>query len=238
MEKLADTPFKNLSFPQECEVNVDNKILYITKWNWNYEECLNFQKESQEIVRAHRDHKVYIFCNHPHCFTLGRGNERGRDDLLEFDESITAKLSYPLYKIHRGGGITFHFPGQWIFYPIVSIGKNYTLEDHMCWLLKSVKETLRDDFGLEKVMATKKLLGVWLERKKLASIGVGLNRFVTEHGLALNLNFDEEMFQELLKINPCGMDSQTYMAVDKIIDPRENLLNEFHKKYLKGLSQA
>ena len=186
MESLSHTVFQNLRIPLDCEAIVKENILYITKWNWDYLECLEFQKQAQEIIRKHRDHKIYIFCNHPHCFTLGRGNERGRDDLLDFDETVIKKLKFPVHKIHRGGGITFHYPGQWIFYPIVSINNSYNLDEHMCWLLKSVKENLRDNFKLEKVMATKKLLGVWHERKKLASIGVGLNRFVTEHGLALN----------------------------------------------------
>lgn len=232
MEKVAQSLFKDLPFPSECERFLKGKILYVVKWNWDYENCLAFQKSSQELIRKHRDHKVYIFCNHSHCFTLGRGNERDRDDLLEFDEALMAKLSLPVYKIHRGGGLTFHFPGQWIFYPIVNISKNYSLENHMCWLLTSVKEVLRDEFGLTKAMATKKLLGVWLERKKLASIGVGLNRFVTEHGIALNLIDDKKMFQELLKVSPCGMDSQTYMPVAHVIGPRDNLLEEFHQSFL------
>lgn len=235
MDKVNHSIFSSLIIPENCDVIIQGKTLCIKKWNWDYQNCLEFQKQSQELVRQHRDHRVYIFCNHPHCFTIGRGNERGRDDLVDFEESLADNLSFPLFSIHRGGGITFHHPGQWIFYPIVSISQNYTLDDHMCWLLKSVKENLKINFGLDKVMATKKLLGVWHERKKLASIGVGLNRFVTEHGIALNLVYDKKMFSELIKINPCGMDSQTYMAVDQLIENRLNLINHFHESYFSEL---
>ena len=240
MDQISHPHFSTLKIPENAYVIIKDKILTVKKWNWDYQECLAFQKQSQALVRNNRDYRIYIFCNHPHCFTVGRGNERGRDDLIEFDQSTVKDLSFPLYPIHRGGGITFHHPGQWIFYPIVSINQSYTLDDHMCWLLKSVKENLKNYFALEKVMATKKLLGVWHERKKLASIGVGLNRFVTEHGLALNLIHDKKMFSELIKINPCGMDSRTYMAVDQLIgdhliNDEFNLIERFHKTYFSQL---
>ena len=236
LEDLTGTPFLDLVFPENAEVNVENKTLYFTKWNWDYSEFLNFQKHAQQIIQKHRDHKIYIFCNHPHCFTLGRGNERGDNDLVEFDSSVKDQLKYPVHKIFRGGGITFHYPGQWIFYPIVAVNEKYSLEDHMCWVLNSIKTVLRDEFGLEKVMATKKLMGVWFERQKLASIGVGLNRFVTEHGLALNLIYDEDMFNEVKKTSPCGMNPETYISLEKIINTKsENLILDFHQAFLNQL---
>lgn len=234
MAQIKDSIFANLALPSNADIDLQGKRLIITKWNWEFSDCEKFQKSAQELIAKNRDHEVYIFCNHPHCYTLGRGNERGREDLVEFDENLIQSLSLPIHKIHRGGGITFHFPGQWIFYPIKSINQNYTLETHMCWLLKHVKEIIRDEYGLKSVMATKKLMGVWYERKKFASIGVGLNRFVTEHGIALNLFFDEKMRQELIKINPCGMNSDTYIALKNYTDT-EALLDDFHAKSLKKL---
>ena len=106
--------FKELILPGNCESFVENQTLYLTKWNWDYQDFLIFQKNAQKLVQHNRKLRVYIFCNHPHCFTLGRGNERGRDDLVSFDEKLEIGLKYPLHKIHRGGGISFHFPGQWI----------------------------------------------------------------------------------------------------------------------------
>ncbi len=226
--------FDQILLPSNSEVLIKNKTLVVSKWNWDYEDCLKFQKEAQKLIQKYRDHKIYIFCNHPHCFTLGRGNERGRDDLVPFQTNVEKELNFPVHKIHRGGGITFHFTGQWIFYPICSINANYTLEDHMCWLLKSVKNVLQENFVSEQLMATKKLMGIWHKRKKLASIGVGVNRFVTEHGLALNITFDEKMKRELVKINPCGMQSEIYTSVSELIEnPGKDLLKNFHKAYLE-----
>ena len=222
--------FSDLELPLEIESEIYNDILIIKKFNWDYADCLAFQKKAQAFIQKNRNLKVYIFCNHPHVFTLGSGNERDVEGLVDFDEST--KLSFPLHKIKRGGGITFHCPGQWIFYPIVSINTNYTLEDHMLWLLHSVRDVLIQQYGLKDVLAAKKLMGVWLSRKKLASIGVGLNRFVTEHGLAFNVVRDKKMFDELIKINPCGMDSQTYQALGEVCELGENPIEEFHRNYI------
>lgn len=238
MEQLIGTPFESLNLPEDAKISLSDKVLYVKKWHWEYEDCLSFQKSAQLIISKNRTYKVYIFCNHPHCFTLGRGNERAQENLVEFDTSITRNLSYPVHQIHRGGGITFHYPGQWIFYPIVSINEKYPLEEHMCWLLKTVKDVLKESYGLNDVMAAKKLMGVWLERRKLASIGVGLNRFVSEHGIALNLVYDEEMFKELKKINPCGMNPTTYTALSLVSTKlSSNIIEEFHSNYIKSIAE-
>tara|TARA_Y100000780_G_scaffold232588_1_gene267810 strand:+ start:63522 stop:64262 length:741 start_codon:yes stop_codon:yes gene_type:complete len=235
LEKVVEDLFSDLTPPKDAYVEVVGDTLHVTKWNWDYEDCEKFQLAANEFVRKNKKLKVYIFCNHPHVFTLGRGNERGDDSLVDFDTSLSNRLKYPVQKIHRGGGITFHYPGQWIFYPIVAITPAYSLDDHMCWILKKVAAVLREDLKIENVMTAKKLMGVWKDRKKLASIGVGVKRFVTLHGLALNLVRDEEMFNELKMINPCGMDHQTYVSVDQFFDGQDLLAN-FHKSFLSKLA--
>lgn len=237
MEKIINSPFHGLNLPNNAEIEVNDKTLLITKWNWDIKDCLTFQKEAQQFIAKNRSLKVYIFCNHPHVFTVGRGNERGETKLVEFDFDQSDKLPFKVFKIHRGGGITFHHPGQWIFYPIRAIKESYTLDDHMCWLLKSVASVLRDEFELENVVTAKKLMGVWCDRKKLASIGVGVNRFVTEQGLALNLSFDDQAIKGLNAISPCGMSAETYQDVSSLVDLEKTaqLLGSFHKTYLKTI---
>ncbi len=219
-------------FPKDAELIHKDNFTIITKWNWDFKDCEAFQENCREFVEKNRNYKFYIFTNHPHVFTHGRGNERGRDDLVDFQKEDAAKLDFPLHYIHRGGGLTFHYPGQWIAYPILAVKEDFSLDDHMCWLLKGVREVLTESFNIDNVITAKKLMGVWREKKKLASIGVGLKRYVTLHGLALNLNYDEKMFGAIQKINPCGMEASTYMSVDKVIQ-KENLLEEFHQAFLK-----
>jgi lipoyl(octanoyl) transferase len=226
-------PFRDLEIPKNCESFVSNDTLIVKQWNWKYQEALEFQKEAQKFIQNNRKLKVFIFCNHPHCFTLGRGNERGVEDLITFNEADRNRLKYPVFNIHRGGGITFHYIGQWIFYPIVALGPDNSLGDLMSWVLKSVRDVIQKDFHVEKVITANKLMGVWHEKAKLASIGIGVDRFVTEHGLALNLIWDEEMFSELQKISPCGISPTTYTSLDKIIDKSDDLIEKFHHSFLE-----
>lgn len=211
---------------------VYDNTLIVEKWNWDYLEALEFQKAAQKMVAKNKQLKVFIFCNHPHCFTLGRGNERGVESLLEFDSSIESSLNFPVHRIKRGGGITFHYPGQWIFYPIIALGPTNSMSDLMNWMLKSVRDTVADHFNVKDVVTANKLMGVWHKRRKLASIGMGADRFITEHGLALNLIYDEKMFNELSKISPCGISSTTYISLDQITNSSENLIEKFHKAFL------
>jgi len=236
MDKITKAEFSDFEISDDLDYLIKDNILIVKKWNWDYGLFLEFQRKAQAYISTHKKLKIYIFCNHPHCFTIGRGNERGAKDLVDFDQSLISELKYPVYNIHRGGGITFHYPGQWIFYPIVAINSEYTLETHMCWMLKTVKNVLKDTYKLDGVMAAKKLMGVWYERKKLASIGVGLRRFVTEHGLALNLVYDKNMFEEVSKTNPCGMSPTTYITLDKMHTTKErDLIEDFHLHFMKTI---
>ncbi len=213
----------SLKTPSGSNVTELDNTIIITKWLWDYESFLEYQTYYQQVVRESEKLKIFLICNHPHCFTLGRGNERGNSDLIDFPDESLSNLDLPSYKIHRGGGITFHHPGQWIFYPIMKISPNYTLEDHMCWQLKLISNTLRENFNLDYVVATKKTMGVWYQKKKVASIGVGVKRFVTEHGIATNILFDDRMKQALSQINPCGLNSSVYTSLSEIISKQVSI---------------
>lgn len=230
------TTFEELDLSEFSDYFIHEKTLVLTKWNWGYSDFLKFQDKAHALVRKNKNLRVFIFCNHPHVYTMGRGNERGQDELVEFRSEDTETLPHEVFKIHRGGGITFHHPGQWIFYPIVAIKESYSLDDHMCWLLKSIASILKEEFDIDKVVTAKKLMGVWSERKKLASIGVGVNRFVTLHGVALNLINDQKTKKALLAIHPCGMSSDIYTSVSEVrgkLD--EEIISNFHKSYLTSL---
>ena len=235
MEAVVSSKFSGLELPEGAEVSEADNSLLVTKWNWSYRDCLLFQKSAQRFVTKNKKLSVFIFCNHPHVYTMGRGNERGVEGLREFD-SQNESLPFEIFNIHRGGGITYHHPGQWIFYPIKHIKSSYTLDDHMCWILKSVAKVLKDSFHIENVLTAKKLMGIWIDKKKVASIGVGLNRFVSEHGLALNLYFDEKANLGMNSINPCGMNSEVYCSVSDFskLGTGDALLS-FHNKFLEAV---
>jgi len=139
-----------------------------------------------------------ILLEHPHTFTIGR---RGNPDNLLVNENYLSKNNIDFIKISRGGDITYHGPGQLVGYPIFDMNI-HSKDIHR--YLRNLEEAIilcLFDFGIE-ARRIDKLTGVWVKRSKIASIGVGIKRWVTYHGFALNINTDLALFD---MINPCGL---------------------------------
>ncbi len=139
-----------------------------------------------------------VLLQHPHTFTIGRG---GSSNNLLVEESFLKKNNITFERIGRGGDITYHGPGQLVGYPILDLsdyGKD--IHSYLRTLEKVLILTLKD-FGIE-ARRIEKLTGVWVKRSKIASIGVGVRRWVTYHGFALNVNTDLSYFNLII---PCGI---------------------------------
>ena len=199
---------------------VDSDVFIVNKPNWDYIDALNFQMKCVEVVQKYNNIKVFIFTSHPNCFTLGKGLQRSMIEeggLVAYDINVNHGLSIPLHKIKRGGGITFHQPGQVVFYPIVSI--NYhriKVFDFIDMILETTKETIENNWSVKGLDTKNPLLGLWFKDSKLASIGLHIKKFVTCHGLALNLWKDPVMWQEIQKVHPCGLEPIRYKSIEDI----------------------
>lgn len=197
-------------------------VYILEKWNWDYLEAQSFQLQCVEYVQEHPQVAIFIFCSHPHCFTMGRGLQKTKDpliSLIEFDRATT--LPFPLYDIKRGGGLTFHYPGQLVLYPIMSTTHHkIPVYDLMIKILEFTQNALSELIGFSGTIVRKDLLGLWARNDfieaKIASIGLAASRFVTYHGLALNLNADEEMFHALRQVYPCGINGALYSDVESL----------------------
>ena len=115
---------------------------------------------------------------HPPCYTLGRG---ASDQHLLFDPSDPPA---PLHRIDRGGEVTHHMPGQLVAYPVLDLRRRRC---DLHWYLRELEQVVLDvlsQLGLcgERVEG---MTGVWLDGRKVAAIGVGCRRWITQHGLAL-----------------------------------------------------
>jgi lipoyl(octanoyl) transferase len=227
----------NFSFPSE-------NVWVVEKWNWDYLKAHEFQLKSTQIIKEHREVLLLIFCNHPCCFTLGRGLQKNKvpegTHLVDFDPSLKERLPFPLYEIKRGGGLTFHYPGQWVFYPIINLtGKSIDVYKMMHLILGIGQQSLEHLFRVEGLSHKETLLGLWYKTKKLASIGIAITRFVTYHGMALNVAYDEKVSSALNMVNPCGLPGQTYTDLESILGKngvqKEDLFSTFHQNYLSSL---
>jgi lipoyl(octanoyl) transferase len=128
---------------------------------------------------------------HPGIYTIGTGGDR--TNLLDPESE--------LLRTNRGGDITWHGPGQLVGYPLVNLGERG--KDLHCWLrfLEELLIRTAAEYGVEAWRVPGRT-GVWAAGGKLASIGVGVRRWVTMHGFALNVDSDLKPFT---RINPCGL---------------------------------
>lgn len=216
----------------------------LTHWNFPYSEYLEFLSVKKNELLTNKNKRYLLVCSHPHCFTHGRGLRSLKDgpNLIHYDEKQTHKLPYELFSINRGGGLTFHYPGQIIIYPMVNLNVfPKALMTLMHTLLITTGDTLKELNILSEYQIPKDIYGLWSNNKKIASIGMGLDHYVTEHGLALNFYHDEEMFQHLNQLYPCGLSAKTYGSVEKIhetnsLNNREIFVDLFIKNFIRKFS--
>jgi lipoyl(octanoyl) transferase len=122
-----------------------------------------------------------------------------------------AHLPHPLFPINRGGQATYHGPGQLIGYPIIDLREcGQDLHRYLRWLEALLVETLAE-VGLAATTRPG-LTGVWVEDRKIASIGVGVRHWITMHGFALNVCGDLTPFEQIV---PCGIANVAMTSIER-----------------------
>lgn len=216
----------------------------ITHWNLPYQHYLELLNTKKKDLLENPYKRHIIICSHPRVFTHGRGlrNLKGGPELISLHKDQENILPYPLFTINRGGGLTFHYPGQIIIYPLVNLNTfPKALMTLMHLLLITIGDTLQEMNYLTSYHIRKDIYGLWHEDKKIASIGMGLDRYITEHGLALNFFHDQEIFEALNSVYPCGISAQIYSSVQKINsnlneNDRALFVEQFTSNFLKKFS--
>lgn len=148
------------------------------------------------------DEEYLLLVEHNPVVTLGK---HARKDNVLFSAGFLRSHGVDLYEIERGGDVTFHGPGQLVAYPLIDLERHHLgVKAYVDLLEESVIRTIRE-YGVkgERVEGAS---GVWIGagthgERKICALGVKCSRFVTMHGLALNVNTDLEGFR---LINPCG----------------------------------
>ncbi|MBD3380549.1 MAG: lipoyl(octanoyl) transferase LipB [Candidatus Omnitrophica bacterium] len=161
----------------------------------DYLNALDFQKKTVEDRIAGRTEDTLILCEHRPVVTLGRTS--GNKDLL--DPAFFQKKGVKVLRTSRGGLITYHSPGQLMAYPVFLLPENSRDVSLFIDLIeKSVVRALRR-MGVDARRSGRR--GVWVSGKKIAFTGVAFRRWVSYHGVCVNVNNDISAFG---KINPCG----------------------------------
>ncbi|HIE44458.1 MAG TPA: lipoyl(octanoyl) transferase LipB [Candidatus Omnitrophica bacterium] len=164
----------------------------------DYQEVYNLQKEFVKKRYKGKIADTLILTEHSPVFTIGRTGSI-KNILAPLEE--LRKEGIDIYEIDRGGDITYHGPGQIVGYPIIDL-RGYQKDIHL--YLRRLEEVLIQllrNFGIEAIRI-ERMSGVWVKNKKIASIGVGVSKWITYHGFCLNLNPNMSHFA---MINPCGL---------------------------------
>lgn len=164
-----------------------------------------------------------LFCTHPHVYTLGKS---GHMENLLVNDTRLQELGASFYKTNRGGDITYHGPGQIVAYPVLDLEQFYTdLGKYMRNLEEAVIKTIAH-YGL-KGDRLPGSTGVWLDpdnpakARKICAMGVRSSRWMTIHGLALNVNTDLRFFDYIV---PCGISDKQVTSIQKELGREVNEL--------------
>lgn len=163
-----------------------------------YSRALQFQKDLVREVQAGAEGALLV-CEHPATLTLGR-THHAQNILVPQEELLQRGIA--LVPADRGGDVTLHAPGQLVAYPVVDLK---TMGRDLGVYLRKLEQATVDfllDFGIV-AQGDKDRRGVWVGRAKIASIGIGVSRWVTYHGVGVNLTTDLGLFR---LIRPCGLD--------------------------------
>ncbi len=176
-----------------------------------------------------------FFVEHLPVITLGK---HAKEANVLFNEEQLARQGVELFHIERGGDVTYHGPGQLVAYPILDLEYHHLgVKDYVALLEEAVIKTI-EEFGIkgERVAGAS---GVWIgagtpHERKICALGVKCSRFITMHGLALNVNTDMNGFR---LINPCGFIDKgvTSMATELHKDVDINRIRETLGKHFKKL---
>ncbi|XP_042478583.1 octanoyltransferase LIP2p2, chloroplastic-like isoform X3 [Macadamia integrifolia] len=167
--------------------------------------------------------------------------------LAEIRSKKKKNAPYDVYRTERGGEVTFHGPGQLVMYPILNL-RYHKMDLH--WYLRALEEVvirvLSSTFSI-KASRLDGFTGVWVGNQKLAAIGIRVSRWITYHGLALNVTTDLTPFQHIV---PCGIRNRQVGSIEGLLqesgqpskwrtkNTSHNLTDVTHDSLLKEFSEV
>lgn len=180
-----------------------DELIFIDLGIIEYSVCHRLMLQLLEKRIEEKVGDTVLLLEHYDVYTIGR---RGKDENI-FDRSI------PVYRVERGGDVTYHGPGQLVAYPIVNLNKlGLGVAEFVHIVEDTVIQMLRD-FSISAARLEGKP-GVWVGGRKIASIGMAVKNWVTYHGVAINVNTDLMKFHG---IRPCGMEAEIMTSMASLL---------------------
>ena len=187
----------------------------------DYNEALLSQKNTRNQLIKNSGKNTLFLLEHNHTYTLGKNGN---------PNNILNK-NCELFETDRGGDVTYHGPGQLVGYPIIDLK---TLGLGIRSYVSNIEQVLIHvlyDYGINASIKPG-LTGVWIEDRKIASIGIRVSRWITTHGFALNVNTDMNYFSNIIS---CGIENVYMTSMEKELgkkismnDIKQSTINHFN----------
>ena len=198
--------------------------LRISKRRISYKNAMKILLKRVEEVKANKADELIWILEHPTTFTAG----------IRFNDNEIIDKRIKIINTNRGGKITLHNPGQKVVYFVIDLNKR---KRDVRRLIKTIEKSIIEFLKVYKIKAKsdKKNIGIWVNKKKIAAIGLKISKWIAFHGCSININND---LKEYLKIAPCGLDNRKVTSVYKekgiiLKNIETNLINIFLKNINK-----
>ena len=188
----------------------------------NFLDTLQIQESLRNKVLKNNTDNYLILVEHDHVYTLGK-NANSNNILNSTCEIIQTQ---------RGGDVTYHGPGQLVAYPIINLKKKKIGVKNYISMIEKLISNILIDYNLEPQIL-KEETGVWVQDKKIASIGIHVTRGVTMHGLAINVNTDLSYFDNIIS---CGIKGVKMTSLDKELGKKIRM-NDIKKSLITHFNQ-
>jgi lipoyl(octanoyl) transferase len=195
----------------------------------DYQAAWDLQKELHGRRYRGGIEDTLLLLEHPHTYTIGKS---GGENHLLADESALARRGIMVYRIDRGGDITYHGPGQLIGYPILDLHQHYLDVHRFLRDLEQVIIAVLAEYNL-RGERKEKFTGVWVNGAKVCAIGIKISRWVTMHGFAFNINTDLSYFKNIV---PCGISDKPVTSLQVLLG-REVDMQEIEQKIIVHFQQ-
>ena len=188
----------------------------------NFLDTLQIQESLRNKVLKNNTDNYLILVEHDHVYTLGKN--------ANYNNILNSTCE--IIQTQRGGYVTYHGPGQIVAYPIINLKKKKIGVKNYISMIEKLISNILIDYNLEPQIL-KEETGVWVQDKKIASIGIHVTRGVTMHGLAINVNTDLSYFDNIIS---CGIQGVKMTSLDKELGKKIRM-NDIKKSLITHFNQ-
>jgi lipoyl(octanoyl) transferase len=171
----------------------------ISKRRISYKTAMDFLNNRVAQIKENKNSELLWILEHPTTYTAG----------IRFNKNEILDKKIKIIKTNRGGKITLHNPGQKIIYFVLNLNNR---EKDIRKLINTIEISIIEFLKLYKIkgISDRKNVGIWVNEKKIAAIGLKVTRWIAYHGCSININNN---LNQYLKINPCGLNNKKITSI-------------------------